>query len=244
LGGRFGDVRGHADAIRHTVKRVCLIAARNGSATIASTVTAIKGSVDEVIVVDDGSADQTADEAIMAGARVLRSTAHRGKGSALEGALTRLAPADVYLFADADLGASAEGLGALVDTVISGEADMAIAVFPPGQGGGFGLVKRTATAAVRALSGFRPREPLSGQRALSWRCLEACRPLAGGYGVETAMLIDASRAGMRIVEMDLPWLTHRATSRDIHGFAHRARQGVDITLAVLRRVAAGRRRRP
>ena len=159
----------------------------------------------------------------------------------MEGALKRLDPAEVYLFADADLGTSGEGVGSLVEAVASGQADIAIAVFGPGQRGGFGLVKRTAIAAVRALSGFRSREPLSGQRALNARCLAACRPLAGGFGVETAMLIDAARAGMRIVELDVAGLAHRATSRDLRGFAHRGRQGLDIALAVLQRVG-GRRR--
>jgi len=218
------------------VRIVGVVPAHDEVATIAETVTALKAFTDEVVVVDDGSTDRTAEEAATAGARVLRSVAHRGKGSAMEGALSRVGSADVWLFADGDLGSSAEALDRLVDEVVAGRADLALAVFSPGQGGGFGLVKRTAAAAVHALSGFEPREPLSGQRALSARCLEACRPLAGGFGVETAMLIDAARAGMRVIEIDVPGLRHRPSGRDLRGFLHRGRQGFDIFIAVLRRM--------
>jgi hypothetical protein len=149
----------------------------------------------------------------------------------MDGAIGRLPPADVWLFADADLGASAGGLAALVDVVGSGRADLAIAMFSAHHGGGLGLVKRSSAAAIRLLSRFRAEEPLSGQRALTGACLAAVRPLAGGFGVETAMTIDAIRAGFRVVEIPVPGLTHRATGRSLRGFAHRGRQGVQIALA-------------
>jgi hypothetical protein len=45
------------------------------------------------------------------------------------------------------------------------------------------------------------------------------------------MTIDAVRAGLRVVEVPAE-LRHRASGRDLRGFAHRARQGVDIAVAV------------
>jgi len=113
-------------------------------------------------------------------------------------------------------------------------ADLAVAILPPAQGGGFGLVKRSAGRAIRLLSGFQPVEPLSGQRALTHEALEACRPLSAGFGVETGMTIDAVRRGFRVVEVRAD-LDHRATGRGLGGFAHRGRQGVDVVLAVLPR---------
>ena len=55
-------------------------------------------------------------------------------------------------------------------------------------------------------------------------------PFAPGFGMETAMTIDALRAGLRLVEVELP-LEHRATGRTPAGFLHRARQLRDVMRA-------------
>ncbi|MGH2635621.1 MAG: glycosyltransferase, partial [Actinomycetota bacterium] len=70
---------------------VALIAARDERERIGATVVALRGitGVSEVIVVDDGSRDDTASRALAAGASVLRLDRARGKGRALEGALRR-----------------------------------------------------------------------------------------------------------------------------------------------------------
>jgi len=171
-----------------------------------------------------------------AGATVLRTPRRRGKGGALEGALRRLGPADVWLLADGDLGATASNLARLLEAVMSGEADLAIAVLPPARAGGFGLVKRVAAHLIRGQTGFRASEPLSGQRVLTSQAMEAVRPFAGGFGVETAMTIDAVRAGLRVVEIPIDGLEHRPTYRTLRGFVHRGRQGWDIAKAVLPRM--------
>lgn len=218
---------------------VALVAARDEADRIGETVTALRAlePVAEVVVVDDGSRDETAPRSLAAGATVLRLDRARGKGRALEGALTRLRDraADVWLLADGDLATTAASLDAVLDPVLAGDADLAIATFPPGQGGGFGLVKRAARHAIRLGSGLDVREPLSGQRALTAQALEAVRPLARGFGVETAMTIDAVRAGLRVLEVPAE-LGHRPTYRDVRGFAHRGRQGWDILRAALPRM--------
>jgi hypothetical protein len=83
---------------------------------------------------------------------------------------------------------------------------------------------------IRRLCGFEAEEPLSGQRALTWEVLEGVRPLARGFGVEVAMTVDAVRAGFRVVEVPVP-MEHIPTGRDLPGFAHRARQGIDLLSA-------------
>lgn len=215
---------------------VALVAARNEAGRIGSVVSALLPLVDEVVVVDDGSTDATGSEASGAGAKVLRSRGRNGKGGALEGALRRLEPADVWLLADGDLGATAAGLVRLVEVVSSDGADLAIAVLPPAPAGGFGLVKRASAHLIRGQSGFRASEPLSGQRALTARAMQAVRPLAQGFGVETAMTIDAVRAGLRVLEVPIDGLEHRPTYRNLRGFLHRGRQGWDIAMAVLPRM--------
>jgi hypothetical protein len=215
---------------------VGLIPARNEALRIGATVQAVRSLVHDVVVVDDGSKDATVAEALGAGATVLRIRGHTGKGRAVEGALGRLPAADIWLLADGDLGDTASGLGVLIDAVApAGGADLAIAAFPPQMGAGFGTVKRFAAAAIERFTGFRAHEPLSGQRAVTHGCLETVRPLADGFGLETAMTIDALRRGYRVVEVPVEGLSHRATGRGPRGFAHRARQGWDIARALTRR---------
>ena len=200
-----------------------LVAARDEEGTIGATVTAVRRAFPnaEVLVADDGSRDGTAAAAEAAGARVVRLP-RLGKGQALALA-EREATAGPLLLCDADLE------GDLVPLAES-EADLAVAVFAERQGGGFGLAKRAGRALIRARSGFDAREPLSGQRAFSPAARTACFPTAPGFGCEVRSTIDAVRAGLRVEEVELP-LRHRATGRDLPGFAHRARQLVDAALA-------------
>lgn len=213
-----------------------LVAARNEAERIAATVATLRSipEVGEVLVADDGSTDGTAGAALLAGARVLRGRRRVGKGAALEAGLSQVAWPDVWLLADGDLGVTAAGIAPMLREVLEGRADVAIGVLPDQGGGGLGLVKLAAGRAIRSLSGFRPLEPLSGQRALTARAMLACRPLAAGFGVETAMTIDAVRGGLRVVEVPVE-VSHRPTGRGLRGFAHRGRQGLDIIRALLPR---------
>ncbi|MGZ4108721.1 MAG: glycosyltransferase family 2 protein [Actinomycetota bacterium] len=215
---------------------VALVPARDEADRIAATVAALRamGEVDEVVVADDASSDGTGSVALAAGATVLRVRRHLGKGGVMEAVLRRI-DADAWLFADADLGETASALVPVLDEVLAGRADLAIAVLPAQEGGGFGLVKRAAAGAIHAACGFDAVAPLSGQRAVMARALAACRPLARGFGVETAMTIDAVRAGFRVHEVAAD-ASHRPTGRDLGGFAHRGRQGLDIATAALLRL--------
>jgi len=201
-----------------------LVAARDEEDRIGETVAALRREFPgaEVIVADDGSRDRTAEAAERAGAQVLRLP-RRGKGQALTLA-EQDAPAGPLLLCDADLAGSLTELA-------EADADLAVAAFAEREGGGLGIARDVAAALIRFRSGFAARAPLSGQRALSERARAAVFPVAAGFGCETRMTIDATRAGLRVREMELP-LRHRATGRDLRGFLHRGRQLVDALLAV------------
>lgn len=221
-----------------------LIPAHNEAERIGLTVEAARSipGVTRVVVVDDSSDDDTARLAEDAGAKVVRLWNNVGKGAALESGAARVENADVLLLLDGDLGDSASQGIALLAPVLAGDADMAIAGFPrPAGKAGFGLVKGLARWGIRTMGGgWTADAPLSGQRALNRSCLAVVRPFATGYGVEVALSVRALRAGLRLVEVPTT-MSHAATGRDLHGFVHRGRQFVHVTLALIK-LAIERRR--
>ena len=227
-----------------------VIPAWNEADRIGQTVTAAAGlrNVGLVVVVDDGSADGTGAVARRAGAVVLRHSRNRGKAAAMQSGANAVGLVDQrerrecprhLLFLDADLADSAAQAGPLSDPVLADRADMTIAVFAATvKLGGHGLVVGLSGAGIERATGWRPAQPLNGQRCLTRAAFEAARPLAPGFGVETALTIDLLRLGMRVREVEVP-LAHRATGNDWPGQLHRARQFADVARALAART--GRR---
>jgi glycosyltransferase involved in cell wall biosynthesis len=223
-----------------------VIPARNEADRIGATVTAALGlpAAAVVIVVDDGSKDGTAAAARSAGAVVTRHARNRGKGAAMETGAEAVALLDQreqrvrprhLLFLDADLGGTAALAGPLAEPVLAGTADMTIAVFASTvKLGGHGLVVGLSGAGIRRATGWRPAQPLNGQRCLTRAAFEAARPLARGWGVETALSIDLLRKGLRVTEVEVE-LAHRATGTGMHAQLHRARQLTDVARALATR---------
>ena len=224
---------------------VVLIPAYQEGRRIAQTLAAVERSFPgaRVVVADDASTDGTADIAQAAGAEVVRAPRNQGKGAtATLGArrVLRLTPGlddPVVLLCDGDLAASAHELRGLVEAVRRGDGDLAVAVFARKVGGGVGIAVGAAHDAILEATGLDLRAPISGQRAMRAAALEHLLPFAPRFGMEVGMTIDAHRAGMRVVEVELD-LEHRATGRTLGGFLHRFKQLRDI------RAAARARRRP
>jgi glycosyltransferase involved in cell wall biosynthesis len=225
-----------------------VIPAWNESDRIGATVRAAAGleGVDIVVVVDDGSGDGTAAAAEAAGASVVRHGRNRGKAAAMQtgaDAVRRLEagpgrPGPHHLlFLDGDLGETAGAAGPLAGPVLAGQADMTIAVFSDRvRQGGHGFVVALSGSGIMRATGWRPAQPLNGQRCLTRAAFEAARPLAPGFGVETGLTIDLLRRGMRITEVEVP-LAHRATGRDWRSQVHRGRQFLDVARALVARRA-------
>jgi glucosyl-3-phosphoglycerate synthase len=215
-----------------------VIPARDEAATLAETLHGLRNiaGISRILVVDDGSRDATAEIAHSHGAEVLSASPlerSRGKGQALRLGLAyaRDQSPDAFLLADADLGSSAARLAVLLDT-LDELHPVAVAAFPPAATtGGFGLVKNLSRRAILSRTGYAPLEPLSGQRALLLSVIDALPGIAPGFGAEVGMTLDLLSAGIKPLEIPLR-LTHRPTGRNLSGFAHRARQGLDIARAL------------
>ncbi|HHT27345.1 MAG TPA: glycosyltransferase family 2 protein [Firmicutes bacterium] len=212
-----------------------VIPAWNEAARIGRTVSAAAAisGVSEVIVVDDGSTDDTADIAWQAGAHVLRLPTNRGKGQALHEGIQRC-KCDIILMLDADLEETAIAAEALLKPVLNEQADMAIAQFPRCKPAGFGIVRTLAQGGIRMLTGLKLQSPLSGQRAVR-RIIFDQVTLAPGWETEVALTIDAVRCGFRVLEVPVAF-RHRSTGRDWKGFVHRGRQFGGVAKALLLRL--------
>jgi glycosyltransferase involved in cell wall biosynthesis len=209
-----------------------VVSAYNEADRLGNTLTALRDAFPgaRLLVADDHSHDATPAVATGAGAEVVRAPRHMGKGGANTLAVRRLLEAGgspTLVLCDGDLGGSASELPRLVEALDRGEGDIAVASFARRVGGGFGIALRFSRWAIRRRTGLEPAAPISGQRALRPELVPALLPFAPGFGMETAMTIDAHRAGFRLVEVELP-LEHRATGRTAAGFLHRSRQLVSF----------------
>ena len=125
--------------------------------------------INEIIVVDDGSSDNTekaAKSIVNDKIKVFKLDRNRGKGYALNYGLKKaMENADIIGFLDGDLGSSSSETIKLIKPVINNEVDVTIAKFPPAKKkGGMGFVKRLAKDSVFEMTGVELDATISGQR--------------------------------------------------------------------------------
>jgi len=180
-----------------------LIPAYDCAATIGAVVAGARQHVARVLVVDDGSRDDTAARAAAAGAEVLRLPQNRGKGAALRAGLERLAAAGAThaLTMDGDgqhlageiprlLAASADAPAALVigERRIGGQEVAPIKRFG----------NRFADRWVEIACGRALPDTQSGFRIYPLPAVLRLGARARRFAFETEVLIRAARAGMEI----------------------------------------------
>jgi glycosyltransferase involved in cell wall biosynthesis len=110
------------------MKTVAVVPAYNEGNTVSGVVRSLCGVVDEVIVVDDGSADRTGSVAQAAGARVVRHFINRGLGAAIGTGIAAALRADARLIVtfDADGQHDAADVARMFEPLRSGRADVTI----------------------------------------------------------------------------------------------------------------------
>lgn len=225
--------------------RVCaLIPAFNEAERIAVTVAALRLRLEitDIVVMDDGSVDGTAEIARTAGATLVLMGRNGGKGAALSAAYAAARErAEIFLLLDADLGYSAGEAVKLLPPLFLDQADMTIGMLPPdpafaatGQSGGRGLVVRLARWGIERRTQHTMAQPLSGQRAVRRSVLDALGGrLAPGFGVEVDLTVRALQAGFRVREVATEF-RHKVTGGDWPSLQHRAKQFRDVAQVVLR----------
>jgi hypothetical protein len=227
-------------------RTAAIVLARDQASRIAATVRATRSipGVDLVLVVDDGSTDNTQDLARKAGAVVVRHPHKRGRTNCVETAAAVVAMRDEeahdprsLLLLDGGLGSFASAVAPLVTAVQDHAADLAIALVDnavPTPGLAAGAARR----AIAAASGWTPLQPLSRIRCVTREALNAAMPLARGAGLDPAMTLDVLYAGLSVteVECELRHKPHSAGARAVRN----ANQYRDVMMALSsRRIRGG-----
>ncbi|MCB9664286.1 MAG: glycosyltransferase [Alphaproteobacteria bacterium] len=198
-----------------------IVPALDEEATIQGVIAAVPAGV-RVVVVDNGSRDATAVRARQAGADVVVEP-RRGYGRAVQAGLAHLAasPPVAVVVLDADGSDDPAGLAQLVSPILDGSADLVLAdrtrvcepgALTPPQRVGNALARH----GLRLLTGHAYRD-LGPFRALRWAILPRLRLSDPTWGFNVEMQLDAARAGLRIVEIALPYRNRQGGRSKISG---------------------------
>jgi glycosyltransferase involved in cell wall biosynthesis len=187
----------------------------------------------QVLVIDDGSTDRTAELAKAAGAFVERHPTNRGKAEALNTAfqVARQERAEALVVLDGDGQHSVAELEPFVEVVSSGQADIVIGSrFLPQANGEVPAVRRFGQRALTLLtnisSGVAVTDSQSGFRAFSRRAIEALSFYSSGFAVEVEMQFLASQHGLTVREVPITALYADPPKRSLLGQGQQVLNGL------------------
>ena len=197
-----------------------IIPAYNESKTIGDVLRVAKSVplIDEILVISDGSTDDTADIARNYGIHVIELFENSGKSEAIKTGLLA-SSFDTILLLDADLmGLKADHIYDLLTPVINNEYDMTVGIFKSG---------RKVTDLAQKIA-----PNLSGQRALKKSLLEKIKEIdLTSYGLEVALTKLTDNNSYRVEEIYLHDVTHLTKEEKmgvLHGFSSRMKMYWDI----------------
>ncbi len=187
---------------------IAIIPALNEEVSIGSIVLKTKDYVDKVIVIDDGSTDNTADIAKRAGAEVIKHTKNKGKGSAFKTGFefAKQNGTKIIVTIDADGQHNPEEIPKIIAPISAREADMVIGSrYLNGNNIPYyrRIGQRILDHTTNLNSGMRVTDTQSGFRAFSVDKISAFKFNQNGFSIESEMLVDAANAGLKIKEVDI-----------------------------------------
>ncbi|MEM1588484.1 MAG: glycosyltransferase family 2 protein [Candidatus Bathyarchaeia archaeon] len=192
-------------------KIIAILPAFNEQRTIAEVILKAEKYVDEVVVVDDGSSDLTAEIAERLGATVIRHKRNMGYGAALRSGFEyalKLNP-KVVVTLDADGQHDPNDIQKLIKPILSEEADIVIGSrflhkikkheIPAYREVGI----KALTKLTKMSSKLRITDAQSGFRAYSRKAMETITIVEDGMDASTEILLKAAKEGLKIAEIPI-----------------------------------------
>ena len=188
---------------------IVAIPAFNEDRYIGSLVLKLRARSWQVLVVDDGSSDATAEVAEAAGATVIHHSNNRGKMAAVKTIFeqARKMSADALVLLDGDSQHDPSEVDVLVAPILNGDADMVVgsrfagvrSVIPRWRVAG----QHALTMATNIGSGLHLTDTESGYRAFSRRALGEMRFRGRGFALEASTQFQAKARGWKVVEVPI-----------------------------------------
>jgi glycosyltransferase involved in cell wall biosynthesis len=230
--------RARSQAVASSV--LIAIPAHNEDRYIGSVVLKLRAADYQVLVIDDGSTDRTAEIAAAAGARVIQHSRNLGKAAAVRTAFSyaRAEDVDALVLLDGDSQHDPFEVARVVQPVLDGRADMVVGSRFAGLSSRIPRWRRVGqhalTLATNVGSGVPVSDSQSGFRAFSRRALEGMRLQHVGFSVESEMQFEAK--ALDLVVEEIPISVHY----DVSVKRNPVSQGLNVLDAVLRLVAQHR----
>ena len=183
------------------------IAAYNEARYVGSIVLQTKQYVDQVIVVDDGSTDNTAKVAELAGATVIRHAENKGKGAAIQSILAEAKKRnpDILVLLDADAQHDPNEIPILIKPISEGfdlvigsreaQKDKTPRYRRIGQ--------KVLLRSTRLASKTNITDSESGFRALSLKAINELELKESGFAIESEMITRAADKNLKITEVPI-----------------------------------------
>jgi glycosyltransferase involved in cell wall biosynthesis len=226
--------------MHHNPKISVIIPALNEEESIGQVLNDIPGEiVEEVIVVDNGSSDNTVTVAQSLGASVVLEPL-KGYGAAcLRGISMLKQDTDIVVFIDAYYSDYPQDLHTVVKPIINDNAEMVIGSRMSGDREKGALLpqaifgNKLATFLIRLFWGFRYTD-LGPFRAIKYRDLLALNMLDKNFGWTVEMQIKALKKGLRIMEVPVRYRKRIGKSKITGTFSGTVRAGVKIIYTIFK----------
>ena len=216
------------------IKITAIIPAYNEEKTIGSVVLGTRQRVLRVIVVDDGSQDKTAEIAKLAGAKVLVHPQNQGKGAALKTGFQAARDSDIIVTLDSDGQHEPREISRLLEPILNGEADVVNGSrYLNGNGKETPAYRRVGQNVLDTATNFSGKmnvtDSQSGFRAFAGHTIPIFRFHSTDYTIESEMLIEAAKAGLRIKEVEISATYGEETHHKKNPLSH----GISVLVRIL-----------
>ena len=202
------------------MKTFCVIPAYNEAETIAKIVGEVKPLVDQIVVVDDGSSDNTGKLAKAQSVKVLSHFINRGQGASLEtgNQYALRAGADIIVHFDADGQFLAEEIKDIISPIIKGEADIVFGSRFLGKKSNMPPFKKYVIIPLAHLinkifTGSTLTDPQNGFRAMSQKAASQIKIEQDGMAHNTEIISKAFASGLKIKEVPVTVIYHNFGQR-------------------------------